>query len=219
VIVRATPHEAIVAAIRAETAARLAKVPAPTIINIEAVLGIGAAREFAWQGRRYRAPPVPFAIAFRLLVVAHALQDELTASEPTGHSVGLARHLLPQVARPCSRWRRWGFRRWPGGDPVDILGLLWSLLDVPDTSPRLMPTTATTVDWVDNLGQFALAYPAAVDDHGLPRYWATYVRGMRHLSRARAREDLRLSWAVKAAGTDPQNAKPYLTEWRAAAGW
>ena len=218
-IVRGTPQAEIVAAIRAETEARLAKVPAPTIINVEAVLGIGATREFAWQGRRYRAPPLRFSVAFRVLVLAHALSEEMGEDRPTERSVALARHLLRQVARPCSRLQRFMRQGWPTGIASDTLALLWWLLDVPDTSPRLLPTTAVTIDWLDNLGQFALAYPTAVDAHGKPHYWATYVRGMRHLARARAREDLRLSWAVRAAGCDPKDAKPYISEWKAVAGW
>ena len=213
------PHEAIVAEVRAEVERRLAQIPAPTVLNVEAVLAIGAGREFAWQGRRYRAPPLPFPVAFRLLVCAHALREALMDAAPCETHLRVARQLLDQLTRPVASFPRLRRSRWARGTPDELLSLFWWLLDVPDAAPRLVPDTPQTIDWLDQLGQFALAYPQAVDAFGQPRYWETYVRGLRHLHRTWARKDLRLAWASRAAQADTKEFKAWNDDLKRAASW
>jgi hypothetical protein len=63
-------------------------------------------------------------------------------------------------------------------------------------------------------------FPAWVGEDGLPRLWAHYVYGSRHLARERAREALVMGDAMRMAfGAEKNDYKKWLADHTAAAGW
>jgi hypothetical protein len=223
VIVRGIiPHEAIVAEVRAEVERRLAQIPAPTVLNVDALMVFLQPREFQWGGVGYRAPPLKFWDGARLMVAAHALADLRLAGvsgEQLTSVVRIARRLVARLVRPIARWRRAVAHRLRVSDPEQLEGLLHWLLYIPDEWQAPPPAGPVTVDWMDEVMGFVHEFPACIGTDGWPRYWAQYVYGSRHLSRARHRADLRLAMAVRAAQADAKDFTKWAGEWQTAAGW
>jgi hypothetical protein len=213
------PFAELEAYAHAEYVRKYASIPRPNVVNIDAVLAFGQPRVFQLGGVGYRAPPLSFRLGFHCLVVANLLRDATAAGQSTIEPIRVARRLLLQAAFPVSRWMRWFGRRIAKAPAADIEPALWWLLHVPDALPPAPPTQQVTVDWSDQLAQFARAFPCWAGSDGFPLSWHHYVVGMRHLSRATAREDVRRAVAGRIAGADVKEWKSWKAELNAAAGW
>lgn len=195
----------------------------PKVINVDAVLVLGQERTVAWGAITLHAPPLSFILGARLLVAANALRDlrEKHAPEDSIRAAqSVAAALLRQALKPIKKLDR--FRCWScvftKDAPEDIEGLISWLLDVPDEASYQPPERKVTIDFMDNVAQFAKAFPAWVKD-GWPLSWAHYQYGMRHLGRAWVREELRQAAAARAGQAEKKDFKAYITEQRPAAGW
>ena len=215
---------AAVAVERAKYLRLLKEAPEPVVINIDAVLAIGQSREFAWGARKLRAPPLSYAQGIRLLVAANALRDLRDKQAPpkvVQAALTLAATLIRQTVKPRHWWHglRWS-RAFTQDDAESIEGLLRWLTDIPDQSAPPKPATRqVTVDLMDVLAEFARDFPAWVGADGFPRSWAHYLYGLRHMSRAVAREDLRHSAAARASQYETKDYNEFAREMRQAAGW
>jgi hypothetical protein len=205
----------------------VASLPEPTPVNLEAVLSFAAPREFTWGGVGYRAPPLPFLGGLRCLVAANALRDLRESDAPAAWQAEAARvatRLLAQYFQPISPWRR-RLTSWRRGlvrqSPADIERLLRWLLYIPDEGPDIPPSheQEPKLDFLDVLVRFCRGCPAWVGADGLPISWAAYIHGSRGLIRAAAREDLRHSIAIRAAGTETRDFSVWQGEMRRTAGW
>ena len=213
----------IEAAVRKERVRLLKDVPEPVIINLDAVLTIGQSRELQWGAIKLHAPPLSFPLGARLFVSANALR-ELREKEAPPQSIKAAQSvvaaLLRQAVKPARKIDH--LRCWScvflKDSAEDIEGLCRWLLSVPDGAGYPMPDKQITIDFMDNVAGFAKAFPAWMRD-GWPMSWAHYQYGMRHLSRAWAREELRMAAASRMAQTEAKDFKPYVTETQRAAGW
>lgn len=223
IVARLTPHEELVRRIRVDAEKRIARIPAPVILNIDALVGFLQPREFTLGGVGYRAPPLRYRDGVRLQVVANTLKglrDAGATVEQRRVPLAVAAALLRPLLSPIARWRRAWFHRVFTLSVDEMTDLLWRMLDVPDQSPVMPPTGPVTMDWIDELVGFARAFPPTwLDEDGMPRYWAQYLYGVRHLGRARHREDLRLAQATRAAQFVQADFDKWVTEYRAAAGW
>lgn len=209
--------------IRRERIRLVKQAPEPLVINIPVVLGFDQPREFQWGGVGLRAPPLSYRLGLRLMVAANALRELRTQKAPASQVAGVLRStssLLREAVHPikCRHWLTWrrAFRR---DDPEAVEGLCCWLVDVLDeAAPPPPPKETVTVDLVDRLAEFCRVFPAWVTN-GVPRSWAHYQFGLRHLARQAAREDLRNAIATRAGQADPKGFKEYSAEVRAAAGW
>jgi hypothetical protein len=94
------------------------------------------------------------------------------------------------------------------------------LLHVPDESGFPPPTKPGTLDLMDAVVGVVQKFPAWVGEDGLPRLWAHYVYGSRHLARERAREALVMGDAMRMAfGAEKNDYKKWLADHTAVAGW
>lgn len=211
----------------------IASLPEPKVVNVEALVAFTVPRRFDMGGVGLRAPPLPFLAGIRLFVAANALRDLRGASARPAVMQDALRttvRLILQQLHPTSRFRRLtGWRRsFFVAPPEEIEGIARWLLHVPDDSTIPPPKGQVTVDFMGNLCDFVREWPAWVARPGpwwrrgpvpLPVSWAAYVYGSRHLSRARAREDLRRAFAVRFAGADEKHYKAFNAELRQVAGW
>jgi hypothetical protein len=201
-----------------------AAVPPPKIVNLDTLIHFGHPRTFEFGGVGYRAPPLGFAAGYRIMVAANALRDlrEGDAPAPTRRSAArVAASLVVPTLSPI--WWRFGWRirlrRVLLANLDAAEDLLWFLQYVPDDGAVVPPSTQVTIDCMDGLADFVRSFPRWVGPDGQPLTWSHYVYGMRHLGRARSREDLRHTSAVRMAGADKKDYTPWHAELRAAAGW
>jgi hypothetical protein len=206
---------------------KFANAPAPTIVNLAAVVALDETRTFAWNGILYRVRPLTYAMGSRFMVVGEALSglrrgDRFIDLLEVTTAVKVAKLLLHSAMRPRAPWRR---LLWPLARPfrrdaaADIDSLVRWLLYVPDEAGHAPATERTVFDMVDALATFARHYPAWVGRDGLPLSWAHYVYGNRALGRAMAREDLRHASATRIAAADMKDFGRWHAEIRSAAGW
>ncbi len=193
-------------------------------MNVYATVEFGKAREFEWEGLSYRAPPLSFRVGLHLTVIVNALKESLDAGQSTAMAVRKARGQLVHAVHPKARrhqflWRR---RLFPKAEPVALLALLGWLVHVPDEC-MVPPTNKTgspvTVDWLDNYAQFAKEFFGWLDGQGEPLSWSHYVLGVRHIAKARAREDLRFVGATSAMHSKDREFREWQAEMKTAAGW
>jgi hypothetical protein len=71
---------------------------------------------------------------------------------------------------------------------------------------------------VDNLAEFAAAFPAWTGRDGFPLSWLHYLIGMRRLTVAAARDSLRIGTAFAMSQAKREEWRRWLRETRAAAG-
>jgi hypothetical protein len=218
------PFEELEAMSRERYQAHIASLPEPKVINIDALVAFSEPIEFTWGGVQLRAPPLPFRAGIRMFVAANALRDFRMADAPTEFVDDTARtavSLILRHVRPTSRLRRltrWG-RSVMKAPVVEVEGFLRFLLHVEDDSSFPAPKTRPTVDFMANLCDFAREFPGWLGTDGLPRSWAAYIYGSRHMARARAREDLRRGLAMRAARSDEAGYKEFNRELEPVAGW
>jgi hypothetical protein len=94
------------------------------------------------------------------------------------------------------------------------------LLHVPDESGFPPSTKPGTLDLMDAVVGVIHGFPSWVGKDGLPRLWAHYVYGSRHLARERAREALVMGDAMRMAfGAEKNDYKKWLADHTAVAGW
>lgn len=225
------PFEELEAQSRARYRARYAVAsPEPIVINVDAVLQYTAPRRFEVGGIGLRAPPLSFLAGVRLLTAANALRDVLAAGEQAPPEFldttrDTAILLIGQSVRPVRLFRRlrgrW-LRVFHAMASDELEQFLRFLLYVPDSSPPPVPSERqVTIDMMDVAKGVTRTWPAEVDPKtGLPRTWAAYIYGSRHLGRVRAREDLRMATVFRIAqGADKTEWQRYTEDERAAAGW
>lgn len=222
------PFAVLEAHARAEYARKYASVPQPRLVNVDTPLQFTAPRRFVCGGVGYRAPPLTYRQGLQLLITANALKD-LQDSKVPADMLEAARHraalLIRSIVVPRRRLSRLFYRL--TRNPFRGLGastlekLLRGLTAVPDEAPRTsVPSlNRVTVDFMDAAANFARELPAWCGADGLPRSWAHYLYGLRHLERARARIDLRSAVAARAAKTDARNFREYLADEQNVAGW
>jgi len=205
----------------------VASLPEPKVINLEALITFNAPRSFIWGGVGYRAPPLSFLAGVRLLVAANALRDLRTANAPEQTQRAAARvaafvvraNIVPLGPMRRLRWRL-GRRPFRWDDPQELEGLCRWLHHVPDDSSAPPPPEKPGIlDFADAFAGFVRAYPAWVGTDGLPVSWAAYLYGVRHLTRAMAREDLRRAISARWAGADSKGWSTYFGEQQRLAGW
>lgn len=215
---------------------KYANVPAPKLVNIEALVVFTEDREATWAGVVCRAPPLAFRLGVRLMVASNALRDLRVAGAPALVRADAVRTTAPFVfaaMRPIRAWRR-GLRfsrRLHRLSPEEMEAACFWLLHVPDNSVSPPPSRPVTIDLMDSLAGFAREFQTWCHDAasareagpwhvaGLPRSWAHYQYALRHAGRASHREDLRHGIAVRAAQSDHKGWKVFEEEWRPAAGW
>jgi hypothetical protein len=215
-VLEAAAHEAYVR--------HFANVPAPKILNLEALLAFGLPRKLHWASVEYDVPPLGFREGMQLHVTAIALRDLRRQGAPPDRvrsMVRLARHLMRSVVRPSRGWRRrcWSWLAVPVRNASEMEQLCYWLLDVPDEIPVAPPADAITVDIVDQIANFAREFGAWCGPDGLPLSWAHYCYGLKHVHRSYARQDLRHAIAGRAAQADQKSFREWSMESRAAAGW
>lgn len=214
---RRVPQSELEAFAHAQYVRKYASVPKPKILNLGALVEFFVPQVIDWGGVKYRGPPVSFRLGVRLMVAAHALQELRGIGAAPSVRLDAARVALsclqPYLKGP------WYHRRFKSNDPEEIEAMAWRVLHIPDDGV-LPPTEGpVTMDYMDTLSAFARDFPAWCGKDGLPLSWAHYQYGLRHLVRARHREDLRTAMAVRAAGADKAGYQDYESQWRAAAGW
>lgn len=219
------PFSELEAAARERYRQKFASVPAPTLINLEALVTFAVPRVLEWRGVGYRAPPLPYQTGLRLQVAAQALQELTSRGAPEASRRAAARvaaRVVATLLRPRAPWRVAWRRRLRTSLLADLdafQGLLWWLIHVPDQGVVPPATRAVTVDCMDTLTDFVREFPRWVGADGFPLTWAHFQYGVRHLGRARARADLRMAVAARAAGSTDKGWKEWETEWLASAGW
>lgn len=224
---RITPYADLVAVARERYQARYAKVPEPIPVNVDAVMVFTEPRRFECGGVGYRAPPLPFRAAVQLLVAANALRDLRHSPVPVPAALEATRlvaaHLLRRAVVPAAWPLRlvWRFARRAFTDlSADQLeGLLRWLLDYPDASPLAPPTKPQRLDFMDGLAGFARAFPGWLGPDGMPRSWAHYVYGSRHLARGHARFQVLTAIPHRVAGAVQRDWELWVNEQLANAGW
>lgn len=219
------PLEELKAEARAAYAKQVAAVPRPVVVNVEAVITLQAPRTFEVGGVGYRAPPLSYPAGQRVQAAAHALHDlrldrasDATRRAAARVAVSVVLPLLAPVPRWRFGWRR-AFRAAFLADLDLAEDLLWWLVSLPDQGAVVLPTRQVTVDTMDTLVDFTREMPSWVGADGWPLSWAHFGYGVRHLSRARARSDLRMGDAVRMASTDQKAYRKWHAEAAAVAGW
>lgn len=215
--------EDILAEIRRENVRVLKATPEPSVININAVLVLGQERKVQWGAITLHAPPLPFLLGAKLLVAANALRDLRDKKAPESSmkaAQSVAAALLRQALKPTKkldRLRCWSCVFTKDSDE-DVEGLIRWLIDVPDEASYTPPKKKVTIDFMDNVAQFAAAFPAWMQD-GWPLSWAHYQYGSRHLGRAWVREEMRQAAASRAGQAEKKDFQEYVAEQKYAAGW
>ncbi len=213
-VLRRVPQEELERFAREEYVRRYAAVPKPKPLNVEALVSLGAPRLLRWSGLQFRAPPLSFALGKRILVCVNALRELREARAPEPVRWIAARDTATVLRRALwPRWSRWAIR----GTPDEVEHLANWLLDVPDDTALPPIEVAVRMDFVDTLAAFVREFPAWVGTNGDPISWAHYQYGLRHLVRARHREDLRAALTARIAQADPKAYKEFVRDWRAMA--
>lgn len=213
-VIRRVPQAELEKFAREEYARRYARAPKPKLVNVEAFIGFGVPRIVVWEGVRFRAPPLSFDLGRRLLVCYYALRELREARAPLAERQTAATEALRVLRRALfPRWRRRKLR--PSVDEVEML-CDW-LLHVPDDTRLPPPLEQTRMDFIDTLAAFARDYPGWCGRDGFPLSWAHYQYGLRHLIRARHREDLRAAIVARVAGADKKVYTDWTRDWRAMA--
>lgn len=215
---------------------KYANVPAPTLVNLDALVVFCEDRDASWAGVPCRAPPLAFRLGVRLMVAGNALRDLRVAGAPAPmrtEAVRVASSFAFAAMRPRRVWRRGrGFsRRLQKIAPEEMEAICFWLLHTPDHAVMPPPTRAVSIDLMDSLSGFVREFPqwchSAVSAReagpwhtvGMPLSWAHYQYGQHHASRAAHRQDLRNAIANRAAQSDTKGWKSFEEEWRPAAGW
>lgn len=204
-------------------------VPEPRVVNADAVIQYAPPRKFEVGGIGLRAPPLSFQNGVRLLVAANAIRDIRTADPPAPpeffpaareQAVGFIGQCVTPIS-PFRRFRGAWLRPFYLMEAEDLELFLRFLVYLPDNGPSGPPSDKpVTVDLIDQAKAITAKWPACADANGLPRLWADYIYGSRHLARARAREDLRMATMFRIAqGADKHEWKSFLADEQSAAGW
>lgn len=215
--------EDILAEVNRERVRLIKDAPEPTVINVDAVLVLGQERTVAWGAITLHAPPLSFVLGARLFVASNAirdLQDKKAPEASVKAAQSVAAALLRKALKPVKKLDR--LRCWScvftKDSPDEVRALIDWLLDVPDQAGYEPSSKRVTVDFMDNVAQFARSFPAWMKD-GWPLSWAHYQYGMRHLGRAWVREELRLASAARAGQAEKKDFQKYVSEQKHAAGW
>lgn len=202
----------------------VASLPTPKVINVQALVAFSAPRKFVWGGVGYRAPPLPFLAGMRLFIAANALRDlrSAWASPATQqHAASTAVEILRTLIHPqrlIDRLRPW-VRPFVRSSPEELETLLRWLLHVADEAKVQTNATQVTIDYMAVLTDFVREFPAWVGPDGFPLTWSLYIYGSRHIPRARAREDLRRAYSMRAAAAPPMGYRMFNHELTPVAGW
>lgn len=215
---RRVPQVELEAFARAEYKKKYAAVPRPKLVNLDALVEFLAPQVIAWAGVSYRAPPVSFALGVELMVAGHAMQDLRVAGVAPSDRMIAARKALSRLRSHLKG--PWYRRRFHSNDPDEIEAMTWRVIYVPDEGVFPPAEGPVTMDFMDTLAAFVRDLPQWCGRDGLPLSWAHYQYGLKHLIRARHREDLRQAMAVRiATSADKQGYQDFESQWKAAAGW
>lgn len=217
VLIRLVPDEEIEAAHARHYGARAAVAP-PAVRNAEALAMLGEPRPLRFRGSYYHVPNLTFRAGLQLTVCAqvlslpHARIKHKAALETT-------RRILREVARKNGRRPLLNpFRTLT--DPDEACGVIDGLLYLPDEYPHpVSRKNQPIIDVLDGFFEFTRMFPALIGPDGLPVSWAHYHYGMRHMTRAIARETLRIAQASRISQCPADVWAKFSREQTRAAGW
>jgi hypothetical protein len=208
----------VTAAAHAKAAAARAHPQAPVKVrNAKALVALGEPRAIKWNGHYYHVPPVRFGSAITLYLMQEIIRSEESTRKEVQTAYARARRIMGDMVK--RRFAKYLPSPFIKASDEDTLQLIQFFLYIPDDTPvPQRKGTASTVDMMGGVMDFAEAFPRHTDDHGRPYFWATYQYGIRHIERSIARESLRNADAARIASASKDDFQKWTRLMRPVAG-